>query len=243
MALRDMGPLARRTATLVAAALSAGGLGGCVLPRRAGPDPSFARPNPGTWKTVAVLPFGGEASLRRPAEEWVAIRLREQAAVGVMPPFAVGGALAAASVLPSPAEGWFGEVQGWTAAWANAAPAAASPVVPGRDRVRELADALGADALVLGSVNTDRASDGKLAPAPTVDLLLVDAGTGDAAAFVRRWGDVALGGPGMHACAMGAADRAAEALLLVLRAKAGETAPVHVPQPPTPEPFDGSVTP
>lgn len=244
MALPDMGPLVRRTATLVTAALSAGWLGGCVLPRRTGPDPSFARPNPGTWKTVAVLPFGGEAALRRPAEEWVAIRLREQAAVGVMPPFAVGGALAAASALPSPAAGWFGEVEGWTSAWADAASPAAPPGVPGKDRVRALADALGADALVLGAVTTSRNSDGKaLAPVPAVDLLLIDTGTGDAAAFVRRWGDAALGEPGMHACAMGAADQAADALLLVLRAKAGETAPVHVPQAPTPAPFDGSVTP
>ncbi|HEY3488644.1 MAG TPA: hypothetical protein VGK27_00820 [Candidatus Deferrimicrobiaceae bacterium] len=73
-------------------------------------DNTFSNAGPGKrpWRTVAVLPFGGDPSLRRPAAEWFAHRLRPLGIVDVVDPAPAEWALRAKGTSPRP-EGGFSD--------------------------------------------------------------------------------------------------------------------------------------
>lgn len=197
---------------------------GC-LPRGlpAVPDYSFSRPVPRAFRTVAVVPFCGDEALSRPAEEAVAHRLREQQAVGVMAPFQVGRALDASSK-----DEWRRAVQQLVKTVEAGEPSTPlPPELPAS--ARGLAAALGADALLFGTVSRGGAvivASGPIQEA-LAGLLLVDGASGEAVAFVFRTSTPAPARVGIHEAAMDAAIRSADVVRAVLRANPGERPPVR----------------
>jgi hypothetical protein len=207
----------------------------CVLPGPAlRPDRVLAEPRPAPWKRIAVLPFGGAPDLRRPASELLALRLREQDRVAVMPPLAVDRLLER-----SPVAGGAGAERPWEA-WVAACAAAEAPLAPGASRpppadVRALAAALGADALVAATVVHSRTWRVRLLQlGAVVDLVLLDGASGEPVAVLRRRGDSSAASWGAHELAMDAANRAGSDLLRLLGTVPGRLAP---PPPPEPAPM------
>jgi hypothetical protein len=193
------------------------------------------------WRRVAVVPFGGDAAHRRPAEELVSLELARSTRFGILRPYAfqqwhrrVSGDAAA---LAASVDRWMGAYLPEEAtdapelphqdlrAIANAAgadaldlarvapdAAAAGPALP-RDELRTLAKAAGADALVLGRV---------LPGAAVAEIVLVDGASGEAVAILRRAGSRYASETGIHELAMSSTSRALDDLLEVLRTPEGQ---------------------
>jgi hypothetical protein len=176
-------------------------------------DRVTTRTPPAGWRSLAVLPFGGDPAHRRPAEELVAMRLRRAGPVSVVAPFAIrsafpGGGLDAGRAIQ--------DADRWATAYLHA-PGEEQP----RRELRDLARKLGVDALVVGRVQPGGAM---------ADLVLVDGSTGEAIAAVKRAGDASAASRGIHELAMNATGRAAEDLVTVLQ---GRTPTLRRPHAPT----------
>jgi hypothetical protein len=231
LASRDDVDLGRRSVALVLAA-SSGCVTGVGRGYAVGDGRVAAHAPPAAWRRIAVLPLGGPPQHRRPCEELLALRLAEQTSFVIVPPFAVRRAVVR-GVGPD----------GAAPPWAALALDPADRPAPAPADVRELARALGVDAIVAGAIAsgasapTERASaaDPAVAPLapsvlgepvgllgiPGVDLVLVDGSTGDVVA-VERWRESAgwIGSrrdPALHATACAGAD-----LLAILRTPPGE---------------------
>ena len=208
---------------------------------------------PAAWRRIAVLPLGGPPQHRRPCEELLALRLAEQTSFVIVPPFAVRRAVARAGA----------GADGAAPPWAALVLDPADRPAPAPADVRELARALGVDAIVAGAIASDAsapaeraeraaAADPAVSPVvpivleepvgllgiPGVDLVLVDGSTGDVVA-VERWRESASAwirsrrDPALHATACAGAD-----LLAILRTPPGEA-----PGRPAPDPDCGSAAP
>lgn len=168
-----MGTRCAPIALLLAAACVTGTGSG----RATGDGRVAAKALPAGWRRIAVLPFAGPQH-RRPCEEVLALRLAEQEAFAIVPPFAARRAIAQAGA-GSPAPRW-------------AALALDEPGRPAKAAVdrRDLARALAVDAVVAGAIVRSGAALSPSIPpssadapapgpfdAPGVDLLLVDGST------------------------------------------------------------------
>ncbi len=224
-----MGHVSKRCACVVLSILAVAGsaCGGWPLTRA---KPAFMEPDatdevevtppPRAWRRIAVLPFGGAAPHRRPAEEWVAHRLRRETTLEIVSPVAVRAALAPpedASLLEV-ATGWEREEIGGEL-----------PLL--RDGTRADAAALarrtGADAVVIGRVHFGGCA---------ADLALVDVESAVAIATVRRAGGSWAARDGVHALAMGSTDRAIDDLVIVLKTAPGRRPRLDAVRPAPPAP-------
>lgn len=176
-------------------------------------DHAMAGWMPAGWRTVAILPFGGDAALRRPLEELAWARLRSATSLELRSPYQVRRAVLARDG----AAGAEALVQA-AAAWSSDALAASGPPA---EEVRALAARLGVDALLIGAA-AERGTD----------LALLDGATGATVAAVRRGGSnwAAARGPAERA-ADGAA-RALTAMAIALRTPPGRVAELHAPAAP-----------
>jgi hypothetical protein len=194
----------RATSTLVlAAALSACA---AVPPGISVADPAttdrvFARELPRGWSRMAVLPFAGDPAHRRPAEEYVTVRVRQATRLAVITPYAAQRFLESSRAAPFDADGW--------TAFYFAPP----PAVPPPDALRAFAKALAVDAVILGRVAPGGAS---------ADLVLVDGASGAPIAVLRRAGSPGASEAGVHELAMNAVGRAADDLALLLQGRPPE---------------------
>jgi hypothetical protein len=194
----------------LAAALLLFAAAGCGSYWRAiGPDPSFARPVERRFEAAAVLPFGGDPALRRPAEEVAALALGEQRRVPITPPLPVSRTLAQAAAAGRLPADWRQAVDAWLLdIEARAAPGHFARPPLDVAVLRSLGAALGADVLVAGRVRRldPNHFGGLLPPASEIavsTLVLVDVPTGEARAVVRSLG--------AHAWTLGVHESAAEA--------------------------------
>ncbi len=183
-------------------------------------DAVAVAPPPRAWAKLAVLPFGGAAPHRRPAEEWVAHRLRRETALEIISPFTLRAALAPAdgASLLEVAERWD---------WAKIGLEQPSPDDKTWADAAALARRAGADAVVIGRVHPGGG---------TVDLALVDVETAVAIAIVRRAGGSWVARDGVHALAMGSTDRAVDDLVIVVKTAPGRRPPVGAMRPAPPAP-------
>lgn len=172
-------------------------------------DRFAARAIPSQWRMVAVLPFGGAPSHRRPAEELVAAVVQRSSRVAVVPPFRVALAARREGAPPDAAAL---RADAWVSAYAD--PSATHP----RADARETAARLGVDALVVGRVAPGGAA---------AELVVVDGRSGDAIATLRRAGSASAVMLGVHELAMSSTRKAADDLVTVLATRLG-----HVPASP-----------
>jgi hypothetical protein len=167
-------------------------------------DQTAVRAPPSGWERIAVVPFGGAAAHRRPAEELVAVKLAAAVPLALVPPFRVERACRLrddVSVAPAAVE-----------RWVQAALGAEGQAVP-RDELRALAAALAADALVLGRVEPGGAF---------ADVVLVEGASGEPVAAVRRAGSPWAAQRGVHELAMSSTARALADLVEVLLTAPGK---------------------
>lgn len=180
-------------------------------------DQVAVRAPPPGWKRIAVVPFGGAAAHRRPAEELVAVRLHAAVPLGLVPPFHVERSCRGrddVSVAAADVE-----------RWVRAALEPGQEPAP-RDGLRALAAVLGVDALVLGRVEEGGAS---------ADVVLVEGASGEPVAAVRRAGSAWAALRGVHELAMSSTARALADLVEVLRTAPGKEPRVRREPEPEPE--------
>jgi hypothetical protein len=234
MARLDLALAARGAPRRAAAcALAALACAACAFPGPSKrPERAFAIAPPAGWRRIAVLPFDGAPELRRPAEELLAVRIRAQDRVAVVPPFPAGRALAelrAGGVAPS--------VAAWIVFRVDAASPLEAPPAPTAEEIRAVAARLAVDGVVAGAVRQDPTwivpPLGIMGAIAEVELF--DGTTGAPVAVVRRHTaqDAARGG--LHEAAMSATSRAADALLIVLGTPFGSTPDLSPGPEPAPE--------
>ncbi len=230
----------RRASAALLLLLAAGGCVSGAGAGRATGDGRVSAQAPGpAWKRIAVLPFAGPPQYRRVCEEALALRLGEQPAFAIVPPYAVWRAATRASAgapgAATPAPGW-------------AALGLAPPPRPlTRAELQELARGLEVDALVAGAlVRSDTASTGvpaegagRIPPLGPLglDVVVVDGASGEV--VVReRWRE-SSGWAGLQRDATLHATACAGADLLALLG----TPPGEAPRRPAPDPDCGAPVP
>lgn len=164
-------------------------------------DNTFSNVGPGKtpWRTVAVLPFGGDPAMRRTAAEWFAHRLRAHGIVDVVDPVFAEITLRRKGAPPPGDEGY-------------------SP-----DGARRAGEALEAGGVIFGKMSAPDVSRGPF-ERPSVSATLLDVASGRVVADVFRPVDFfvrdSYGNP-----LAAAVDNAVSGFLPVLYPGAGKTAP------------------
>lgn len=176
-------------------------------------EETLASPVPAGWRALAILPFGGDAAFRRPAEELAGLRLRDATTLGLKRPYAIRRWLVEQDG-PDGAEAALQAASRWSA---EAVERRALPA----DEVRALAARLQVDAVVVGAIAVGGRS---------IDLALVDGATSAPVAAVRRGGSDWAADLGPASRSADATTRALDALAVALRTPAGAV-PAILPVP------------
>jgi len=171
-------------------------------------DDTFSNMGPGKtpWRTVAVLPFGGDPAMRRTAAEWFAHRLRAHGIVDVVDPAFAEIALRRKGAPPPGDEGY-------------------SP-----DGARRAGEALEAGGVLFGKMSAPDDSKGAF-ERPAVSAILLDVASGRVVADALSPTDLFFQGPFENRLAA-AVDNVVAGFLPVLYSAAGK--PVRSPSPSPP---------